>query len=76
VSEDVRPVCALCGREVDELEWWYDRIGRGWVFLARCHGQKERAFVRDVSGGEMREPPRVGPDVAFPAGSWVTAGHR
>jgi len=73
VSEDVRPVCALCGREVDELEWWYDRIGRGWVFLARCHGQKERAFVRDASAGEVREPPLVEPAIAFSARDWVMA---
>lgn len=63
----MRPLCAVCGRKVDELRWWRDPIENGWVYEARCHGQTQRQVVRDADliHGRLELPANFTPGVTF-----------
>ena len=46
-AEDIRPICAVCGHRVDELDIYEDLVLRTKTFTARCHGETEMAVIYD-----------------------------
>jgi len=36
------PMCGRCGKRCDRLTEWYDEFCRRLVFVAHCHGERER----------------------------------
>ena len=43
----IRLICAVCGREVDELRSTYDVRTRAMLYLVRCHGQEQRVELSE-----------------------------
>lgn len=50
-----RPMCAVCGKPVDEMLEEEDEMLRRVTFTAVCHGQRERVTVNE----ELVESGRV-----------------
>ncbi|MBA4707555.1 hypothetical protein [Aquitalea aquatica] len=41
------PVCAVCNKPVDRIEWFDDHSARGRVFRVFCHGKVEEQVLTD-----------------------------
>lgn len=52
--DGVRPRCAVCGREVDAIEWSRDLVRDYFRALVRCHGAVEvvEIPILEVVGAE------------------------
>lgn len=42
-----RPLCAVCGKPVERLEWRYSVFLRCWIYTAYCHGAQEQCSIGD-----------------------------
>lgn len=59
------PLCAVCGKPVDEVITWIDPNRDTQVFIARCHGDEERCELTPFDLVSAGPHLRLRPGVAF-----------
>jgi len=41
------PICAICGKQVDSIEWCYDSETKCTKYIVHCHNDTEETVLED-----------------------------
>ena len=63
-QRDMRPMCGVCGRKVEELWTWREPNG-DLIAVAHCHGERERTRIPMLFLASLNAMPDIHPTVAF-----------
>lgn len=59
-----KPMCAVCGKPVDEIMTTFDHLSLNHLYKVRCHGEVEATQLTEE---ELQIISHLGPGVAFNA---------
>ena len=45
MASDVFPICCKCKKLVDTMEWYDDYSIDDRIYIAHCHGEKEKTVI-------------------------------